>query len=392
MRQRRVPAVFMRGGTSKAAVFHERDLPADRSLWPELFVGVLGSNDPNGRQLNGLGGGISSLSKVCVVGPPSRPDADIDYTFFQLSPRDASVDNSGNCGNMSSAMGPFAVDEGLVEASGEQATIRIHNTNTGKIILSRFALDDGFAAVDGAFELPGVSGNAAQIALDFLDPGGAKTGKLLPTGNPRNLLDVPGLGQIEASMVDAANPCVFVAAKDVGIAGTEAPGALEADATFLAKMEGVRQAASVAMGIARDLAEAATMTSLPKVACVAAPAEQRLLTGDILAADDTDIIVRMISVGLPHRAVPLTGALCLAVATKLHGAIPAELCRPNRDQVRIAQASGLTVVEADMEIQEGALRAKSASVIRTQRRLMDGYVYAPAATTPGFDRLQVAAE
>lgn len=392
MRQRRIPAAFIRGGTSKAAVFHARDLPADRTLWPELFVAALGANDPNGRQLNGLGGGVSSLSKVCVVGPPSRPDADIDYTFFQLSPRNAAVDDSGNCGNMSSAMGPFAVDEGLVRASGDRAEVRIHNTNTAKIIRARFALDDGMAAVDGDFALPGVSGEGAPVALDFLEPGGAKTGRLLPTGNARDMLAVEGVGLIAASMVDAANPCVFVAAADMGVTATEHPEDLERDRHFLDRMEAVRLAASVAMGIAPDLAAAAKIPSVPKVAVVAPPADQPLLDGAVLPAGEMDLLVRMISVGQPHRAVPLTGALCLAVATRVAGSIPAGVCRPDRTQIRIAQASGLTVVEAAMETRDGRPHALSASVLRTQRRLMDGFVYVPAATTPGFDRLADAAE
>lgn len=391
MRQRRIPAAFMRGGTSKAAVFHARDLPADRSLWPELFVAVLGANDPNGRQLNGLGGGVSSLSKVCVVGPPSRPDADIDYSFFQLAPRGPAVDESGNCGNMSSAMGPFAVDEGLVPITGDAAEVRVHNTNTGKIIRARFALDEGMAAVDGDFELPGVSGTGAPVALDFLEPGGAGTGKLLPTGRACDLLEVEGLGAVEASMIDAANPCVFVAADVMGVRGTEAPDALEADSEFLARMEAVRRAASVAMGIAAGPAAAGDVPSVPKVAVVAAPAEQRLLNGEIMPADGMDILVRMISVGQPHRAVPLTGALCLAVATRLDGSIPHAVCRSGRDQIRIAQASGLTVVEAAMGARDGQPYAESASVVRTQRRLMDGFVYAPAATTPGFGASDQAA-
>jgi 2-methylaconitate isomerase len=385
MRQRRIPATFMRGGTSKAVVFHKRDLPADESLWPALFVAALGANDPNGRQLNGLGGGVSSLAKVCVVGPPSRPDADIDYSFFQLSPKSAVVDTSGNCGNMSSAMGPFAVDEGLVAATGGAAEVRIHNTNTAKIIRARFALDDGLAAVDGDFALPGVAGAGAPVTLDFLAPGGAKTGKLLPTGAARDSLDVAGVGRIEASMIDAANPCVFVDAAAVGITATEAPDALEADAAFLARMEAIRRAASVAMGIAPDLDAAGRIPSVPKVAAVAAPRDQMLLTGETLATGDMDILVRMISVGQPHRAVPLTGALCLAVACGIKDSIPATLCRPDRTQVRIAQASGLTVVEAAMMERDGKPFAESASVVRTQRRLMDGYVYAPASTTPGLD-------
>ena len=388
MRQRRVRATFMRGGTSKAVVFHKRDLPADESLWPDFFVAALGANDPNGRQLNGMGGGVSSLAKVCVVGPPSREDADIDYSFFQLDPKGPAVDISGNCGNMSSAMGPFAVDEGLMPAGGAKAEVRIHNTNTSKIIRARFPLDEGLAAVDGDLALPGVSGTGAEVALDFLEPGGAKTGKLLPTGNPTDTLHVEGVGSVAASMVDAANPCVFVAAETIGVTGIETPADLEADTDFLTRMEAVRRAASVAMGITGTLEEAAAIPSVPKVAVVAAPADQRLLSGEVMAADDQDILVRMISVGQPHRAVPLTGALCLAVATRLEGSIPNALCRPDRTQIRIAQASGATVVEAAMADRDGQPFAESASVLRTQRRLMDGFVYAPASATPGFGATQ----
>src|SRR5688500_5423057 len=184
MKQMKIPAVFMRGGTSNAIVFNAANLPQDRALWDEIFLSAIGSPDPYGRQLDGMGGGISSLSKVCIVGPSSRPDADIDYTFAQVLVKEKRVDYSGNCGNMSSAMGPFAVDEGLVRASGEEAVVRIHNTNTRKIIRARFALDEGLAAVDGELAIPGVSGTGAPVPLEFLNPGGATTGRLLPTGNP----------------------------------------------------------------------------------------------------------------------------------------------------------------------------------------------------------------
>src|SRR5580704_5895910 len=200
MRQIKLRAVFMRGGTSKAVMFRREDLPREQALWAPIFLGVIGSPDPNGRQLDGMGGGISSLSKVCVIGPPSRPDADVDYTFAQVSVRDAAVDYSGNCGNMSSAVGPYAVDEGIVAADGDHCTVRIHNTNTSKIIVARFAMDGGFAAVDGDFVLPGVAGSGAPVRLDFLDPGGAGTGKLLPTGRPLDHLNIKGLGSIEASL------------------------------------------------------------------------------------------------------------------------------------------------------------------------------------------------
>ena len=165
MKQFKIQAAFMRGGTSKAIVFHERDLPGDRTLWNEIFLVAIGSPDAYGRQLDGMGGGISSLSKVCIVGPSSRPDADIDYTFAQVQVKEAAVDYSGNCGNMSSAMGPFAVDEGLVKISGNEALVRVHNTNTRKIIHACFALDDGRAAVDGDLAIPGVSGTGAPVRL-----------------------------------------------------------------------------------------------------------------------------------------------------------------------------------------------------------------------------------
>ena len=163
MKQLKLPAVFMRGGTSNAVVFHAKDLPRDRAEWDEIFLAAIGSPDPYGRQLDGMGGGVSSVSKVCVVGPSSRPDADIDYTFAQVQVKEAKVDYSANCGNMSSAMGPFAVDEGLFKVSGSEALVRVHNTNTKKIINARFSLDDGLSAVDGDLSIPGVSGTGSPV-------------------------------------------------------------------------------------------------------------------------------------------------------------------------------------------------------------------------------------
>jgi len=191
-----IRAVFMRGGTSKAIMFRSGDLPAERARWAPIFLAAMGSPDPNGRQLDGMGGGVSSLSKVCVVGPPSREDADVDYTFAQIGIGQAVVDYAGNCGNMSSAIGPFAVDEGLVaKPSGDEATVRIHNTNTGKIIVARFPVEDGRSVATGDLAIDGVAGTAAPIRLDFTDPGGAKTGSLLPTGKPRTCWTCPGWGR-----------------------------------------------------------------------------------------------------------------------------------------------------------------------------------------------------
>ena len=391
MKQLRLRAVFMRGGTSKAVMFRAADLPAERELWTPIFLGVIGSPDPNGRQLDGMGGGISSLSKICVIEPPTRAGADVDYTFAQVSVKDAAVDYSGNCGNMSSAIGPFAVDENLIavaDADGE-ATVRIHNTNTRKLIVAHFPLEGGRAAVDGDFRLPGIAGSGAPVRLDFLEPGGAGTGMLLPTGNATDTLEADGVHGIEVSMVDAANPCVFVAADALGASGVEMPDELEANGALLRRLEAIRIAASLRMGIAKTAEAAARIPSIPKVAMVAPAREARTLAGERLAAADADITVRMISIGQPHRAVPLTGAMCLAVASRIEGTVVNRIARPSAsptDPVRIAQSSGLTVVGAVVRrSRDGEHRewlAESATVYRTARRLMEGWVYVRASMVP----------
>lgn len=374
MANARLRAVFMRGGTSKAVMFRKEDLPEDRKSWDSIFLQVMGSPDPNGRQLDGMGGGISSLSKVCIIGPSSRPDADVDYTFAQIGVRDQFVDYGANCGNMSSAVGPFALDEGLLTSpSHGEAVVRIHNTNTSKIIVSRFPVEHGLLAASGDMEIDGVAGKSAPIRLEFLDPGGARTGKLMPTGKVADDLEVEGLGRVKVSCVDAANPCVFVAANDVDQSGDEAPDALEQDAAFLQRMEDIRCQASVRMGIAPDLDQARRMTGIPKVAMVCGPRAGTTLSGRKLAASDADIWVRMISVGQPHRAVPITGAICLAVATRIPGSIPSGLSRPN-GPIRIAHPSGSTLVDASVSSRGFALHAEYGAVYRTARRLFEGNV------------------
>src|SRR5471032_752213 len=190
MKQFKIPAVFMRGGTSNAIVLHERDLPRDHALWDEIFLAAIGSPDPYGRQLDGMGGGVSSLAKVCIIGPPTRDDADVDYTFAQVQVKESAVDYGGNCGNMSSAIGPFAVDEGLVSVADGKCAVRIHNTNTGKVIRASFAVPNGRSVAEGDLAIPGVAGTGAAVRLDFLDPGGASTGRLLPGGAVRQTLQV----------------------------------------------------------------------------------------------------------------------------------------------------------------------------------------------------------
>jgi 2-methylaconitate cis-trans-isomerase PrpF len=377
MTQRKFPAVFMRGGTSKAIMFHARDLPAERAEWDAIFLSAMGSPDPHGRQLDGMGGGISSLSKVCVIAPSAREDADLDYTFAQVQVKDARVDYSGNCGNMSSAVGPFAVDEGLVRAADGEATVRIFNTNTKKIIHSTFFVRDGRAVVAGGLEIPGVAGSGSPIRLDFIRPGGATTGRLLPTGTPLDVLDIPGLGRIEVSMVDAANACAFVAADALGLKGTEMPDELERNAATLEKLAAIRLHASVAMGIARTLDEARERRTVPFIGFVSPPQDALTLSGERLAAAAADLTVRMISNGQPHRALPLTASLCAAVAARIEGTtIWKAVRRDAGDQLRLAMPSGVLMVGAEASRASGAWQAARGSFYRTARRLFEGHVYA----------------
>ncbi|MFM9883662.1 MAG: 2-methylaconitate cis-trans isomerase PrpF family protein [Burkholderiales bacterium] len=377
MKSSRYPAAFMRGGTSKALMFHLRDLPADRSRWDAIFLSAIGSPDPSGRQLNGMGGGVSSLSKVCVIGPPTQDDADVDYTFAQVLVKDARVDYSGNCGNMSSAVGPFAIDEKLVKSGDGDALVRIHNTNTKKIIHAAFRVEAGEAIEQGDLVIPGVAGSGAPIRLDFLDPGGATTGRLLPTGNVIDHLDVPGAGAIAISLIDAANATVFVSAETLGLRGTELPDAIEGDAALLERIAAIRAAGSVAMGITPDIAAARMKTMVPFFAIVAPPQAFRTLAGEDVPADAIDVTVRFISNGQPHRALPLTGSLCTAVAARLRGSVVQRAVRPGASgALRLGMPSGVLTVDASVHEEGGVWHATRGSFYRTARRLFDGYVYA----------------
>jgi hypothetical protein len=323
-----------------------------------------------------MGGGVSSLSKVCVLAPSARDDADIDYTFAQVQIRENRVDYKSNCGNMSSAVGPFAVDEGLVRADGESATVRIFNTNTRKIIRSTFPLDRGRTRYDGDLAIPGVAGTGAPVRLDFVEPGGAATGKLLPSGKTVDRLEVPGFGPIEASLVDAANPAVFVRAADIGLTGTELPDQLEANQRILALLDDIRIQGSVRMGIAPD-AEAARSIAIPFMAFVSPAADAVTLTGETIRAADIDLSVRVISSGQPHRALPLTISLCTAVAARVTGTVVAEALsrQAGTRTLRFGMPSGVLTVDADVVSEQGEWFARAGSFYRTTRRLFDGRVW-----------------
>lgn len=360
-----VRSVYMRGGTSRALFFHARDLPGgvdNREGWDAVLIAALGSPDPGGRQLNGMGGGISSLSKIAVIAPPTHPDADVDYIFGQVAIKGANVSYRGNCGNISSAVGPFAIDEGLISPTGDSALVRIHHVASGKLIHAHVQLEDGYAAVDGDFAIQGVAGTGAPIRLDFLDPGGSATGKLLPTGHAQEDLIVNGTA-LRVSLVDAANPVVILRADAVGLRGDEAPGDLDADPALLGRLEDIRVAASLVMGVTASEQEAREkVPNMPLVALISSP------------PPGADLQVRMISAGQPHKATPMTGAMCLAVAARLPGTMIADVATvAGSGTIHIAHPSGILPVDATVE--DGV--ARQATVFQTARRLMEGNVFVP---------------
>lgn len=376
MSQRAIPAVFMRGGSSKGVFFHARDVPAERSALDPILLSVLGSPDPYGRQLDGMGGGISSLSKGVIIGPPTHPQADVDYTFAQVAVDKPVVDWKGNCGNLSSAVGPFAVDEGLVRVPDGEALVRIHQVNTRKIIHARFPVAGGRAVVKGDFAIAGVAGTGARVRLDFLSPGGTQQPHLLPTGNAVDVLQVDGL-RVEATLVDAANPAAFIRAEAVGLTGAELPEAIEARADLMALLDKLRRAAGVLMGLGAT-PEAVGLAS-PRIALVGPPMAARTLDGQVLDPAGHDITVRMLSMERPHRAVPMTGALGLAVACRIAGSIPHALATqgPRPEEIRVAHPSGTVAVGAEVRQTNTGWHAESAVVFRTARRLMQGQVCIP---------------
>ena len=382
LKQKKIPAVFMRGGTSKALMFHRNDLPDNETEWDAIFQAAIGSPDPNNRQLDGMGGGISSLSKVCVISRSARDDADIDYTFAQIAVSQDNVGYGANCGNMSSAVGPFAVDEGLVKPAGNEALIRIYNTNTNKIIHSRFAMDGDKAAVDGDFQIKGVSGTGAPVYLDFFDPGGAVTGSLLPTGNVTDVIEVDGIGMVEVSLVDSANPCVFVEASVLGITGTEGPVEIDSMLDVMAKLESIRAHGAVLMGLVKSINDATQLSpALPFVGMVSVAQDAQTLTGDTILADKGDLTARIISSGNTHRALPLTGAICCASAAHIDNSIVHRQTRrtalegkEKENDLRIMQPSGVLPAACKVVNADTGWVVERVSVYRTQRRLFEGRV------------------
>ena len=372
----------MRGGSSKGVFFHSSDLPEDKNSWNELFLSVLGSPDPYGRQLNGMGGGISSLSKAVVIGPPTRPDADVDYTFAQISVKDSVVDYSSNCGNLSSAVGPFAIDTGLVDASGTKKEVRIHNTNSGKSIVSKVPIRAGLSEVVGDFSIPGVSGTGAKIQLDFLDPGGTRTGSLLPTGNTVDIITVPHAGDFEVSLVDASVPCAFIEARALSITGSESIEELESNSDLMKLIEELRLESGVKMGLGKTIDQ--IPPTAPKLGIVAAPMAYKTLAGEMVDPSSASLMTRIWSMGQVHRVLPLTGAMCLAVACKIPGTLCAKNTKGEMTDIRLANPSGILPLNAAVEARGNKIIARHVTAYRTARTLMEGNVLIPDQAHEGL--------
>jgi 2-methylaconitate cis-trans-isomerase PrpF len=370
----RIPACFIRGGSSKGVFFSLEDLPPDRSFWDPLFLSVIGSPDPYGRQLNGMGGGVSSVSKVAVISPSDRNDADLDFTFGQVAVGNPLVDYSSNCGNLSSAVGPFALERGLIRLADGQRSVRVYNTNTDKILIAHFAVEDGLATETGAFAIPGVAGTGAPIRLEFLDPAGAGTGSLLPTGNLTDQIRTNDGRIFDATLMDVGNPSVFIDAAAVGRTANETIAELESDQALMDLLDELRRKAAVMMGLAKD--EASAPSAVPKIAIVGAPQAARDLAGNMIDPEMADLAVRMLSMENVHRVLPLTGAMCTGVACRLSGTVPAALTKIPDGDVRLANPSGILPVGADVTANDGPT-VRSVTVVRTARLLMNGEVAVP---------------
>lgn len=380
-----IDAAFVRGGTSKGLYFRSDALPGletlpvpgvegDTSAWDAIFCSALGSPDAFGRQLDGMGGGISSLSKVMVVSASDREGVDLDYTFGQVDVAEAVVDYSGNCGNLSSGVVPFALLAGIISAVDGWHVFRLFNTNTGKLVDVGLTAIDGQAAVAGDFELTGVSGTGAPIELIYPDPAGSRTSGLLPTGVPSESIDVDGR-MFPVSMVDASLPVVIVPSSAISLNGDESPESIDANAPSTLMLEELRRKAAVRMGLCESPETAPRV--VPKVAVVTSQKPTTLLDGTTLAATDSDILVRMVSMGQTHKAVPGTGAMCLAAAAQIPGTIVYGIIHRSEHsvsgpEVRLGTPSG--VVTASAVWDEAQKTVTATSLFRTARVLMRGQV------------------
>jgi len=388
--QIKIPATYMRGGTSKGMFFRLQDLPQAAqqpgAARDQLLLRVIGSPDPYGKQIDGMGGATSSTSKTVILSASTRPDHDVDYLFGQVSIDKAFVDWSGNCGNLSAAVGAFAISGGLVDPARVPrdgvAVVRVWQANIGKTIIARIPMAGGEVQETGDFELDGVTFPAAEVQLEFMDPAAEEEGgggAMFPTGQLVDDLEVPGIGTLKATMINAGIPTIFINADAVGYSGAELQDAINGDAKALAMFETIRAHGALRMGLIKDLSEAATRQHTPKVAFVAPPKSYIASSGKQVQAGDIDLLVRALSMGKLHHAMMGTAAVAIGTAA----AIPGTLVNlaaggGERSAVRFGHPSGTLRVGAEAVQQSGEWCVKKAVMSRSARVLMEGWVRIPA--------------
>jgi probable AcnD-accessory protein PrpF len=388
--QIRIPATYMRGGTSKGVFFRLQDLPAKTQVHgparDALLLRVIGSPDPYGKQIDGMGAATSSTSKTVILAKSARADHDVDYTFGQVSIDTAFVDWSGNCGNLSAAVGPFAISNGLIDPSrvpkNGLATIRIWQTNIGKTIVAQVPMTDGAVQETGDFELDGVTFPAAEVQLEFLDPAdegdGEAGGAMFPTGKLVDDLDVPGLGTLRATMINAGIPTIFVDAGALGYTGAELQDAINGDPQALAKFEAIRAHGAVRMGLIKHIDEAAKRQHTPKVAFVARPIDYIASSGKKVSGSDIDLNVRALSMGKLHHAMMGTAAVAIGTAAAIPGTLVNLAAGGEaRSAVRFGHPSGTLRVGAEARQVDGDWVVTKAIMSRSARVLMEGWVRVP---------------
>lgn len=387
--QLRIPAVYMRGGTSKGVFFLADDLPSDPVERDRILLRVIGSPDRYGKHIDGMGGATSSTSKVVILSRSSRPDCDVDYLFGAVAVGEPVIDWSGNCGNLSSAVGPFAISTGLVEVPRDGlATVRIWQANIAKKIISRVPMSDGQVVELGDFELDGVTFPAAEVQLEFLDPAadeeGGDGGAMFPSGAKIDSLEIPGVGSIEATLINAGNPTIFVEAASLGLRGTELQADVNGDRQLLELAETVRAHAAVAMGLVATPQEAtAKRPHTPKLAFIASPASYTASDGKEITPAAIDLLVRIFSMGQLHHAMTGTGAVAIAAAAAIPGTLVHRIAPVGADgRVRFGHPSGSLSVGAEAVERSGDWAVTKVLMSRSARRLMEGFVRVPVVARP----------
>ena len=389
----RIPATYMRGGTSKGVFFRLQDLPEAAQVpgaaRDALLMRVIGSPDPYAKHTDGMGGATSSTSKCVIISKATVPDHDVDYLYGQVSIDTAFVDWSGNCGNLSSAVGPFAIANGLIDPAKVPrdgiCTVRIWQANIGKTIVAHVPMADGQVQEIGDFELDGVTFPAAEIVLEFIDPAdegeGDGGGTMFPTGHLVDDLEVPGVGTLKATMINAGIPTVFVDAADIGYTGSELQEGINGDAKALAMFEAIRSHAAVRMGLIKDVSEAAKRQHTPKVAFVAPAADYAASSGKQVRGGDIDLRVRALSMGKLHHAMMGTASVAIATAAAVPGTlVNAATGGGTRNVVSFGHPSGTMRVGADVQQVDGQWTVTKAVMSRSARVLMEGQVRVPAGS------------